>query len=130
MGFILDQPYQIQGWRLLALYHMLQLEILGMRHSSGRRASVEIRKVLLAEKLAVPRDRAALLEEYAKYLHAKDLLKRISPQDPCPHGFYNYCAVCGPLTRVTEATDERIDRMHGRTPPRNDGTDEPYLKDA
>lgn len=108
-SFILDQPQQIHAWQLLAFYHMLKLEIKGMHHSSGRRASVFIRRLLLKERKPAPRNREDLLQEYEKYLVENGILvidlagvvSDVRPQEPCPHGFYNYCSVCGALSKVT-----------------------------
>ncbi|MGH7745386.1 MAG: hypothetical protein ACREQ5_11430, partial [Candidatus Dormibacteria bacterium] len=63
----------IDAWRLLALYHMLALEIAGMHHSSGRRASVEIRKVMGSQTM----NRQQLHNQFAKWLREKGILSDV-----------------------------------------------------
>lgn len=67
-GFILTTPDQIQAWRLLAFSHMLELEMKGMHHSRGLRASVWIRAILKDAKRPAPRLLSDLHQEYEKYL--------------------------------------------------------------
>ena len=55
-------------FRLIALKHALRLELLGMRHSSGRRASVEVRRVLTQAGIKPARDRATLRDQFEAWL--------------------------------------------------------------
>lgn len=74
---MITEPHQINAWRLLALYHMLKLELKGMHHSSGLRASVAIRQFLQQAQLPHPQSRTALLKEYQKCLIGKGILQPI-----------------------------------------------------
>lgn len=58
----------IHQFRLVALKHALKLEVLGMHHSSGRRASVEVRKVLTGAGVKPARSLATLLDQYQRWL--------------------------------------------------------------
>ena len=57
-----------QFFRLLALRGSLKLEMLGMRHSSGRRASVEIRRTLTALGRKAPQQILGLTVEFERYI--------------------------------------------------------------
>lgn len=58
----------VAQFRLVVLKSALRLESKGMRHSSGRRASVEVRKVLTQAGIKPARGLDALLAQYEKWL--------------------------------------------------------------
>lgn len=62
---VVSQP---EAFRLLALKQALKLELIGMRHSSGKRASTAVRQVLKDAGRPSPRQLVPLLAEYETYI--------------------------------------------------------------
>lgn len=59
---------QTKNFQLVALKSALRLEIAGMRHSSGRRASVQVRKILADAGIKPVRDLRNLAAQYGQWL--------------------------------------------------------------
>lgn len=75
VGTIDSTPTGPEAFRLLALKSALKLEILGMKHSSGRRASVTVRDILdRAGWPTVPTKLKPLLAQYEDYLRSLNVL--------------------------------------------------------
>lgn len=64
---ILTGP-DVQKFHLLVLKSALRLENRGLRHSSGRRASVEVRKVLERAGIKPAKNKILLLEQFERFL--------------------------------------------------------------
>lgn len=62
---------QTKMFQLVVLKSALRLEIIGMRHSSGRRASVQIRKLLANAGIKPARDLRALADQYGQWLESQ-----------------------------------------------------------
>ena len=58
----------VAQFRLVVLKSALRLESKGMRHSSGNRASVEVRRILSEAGIKPARTLDALLSQYEKWL--------------------------------------------------------------
>jgi hypothetical protein len=71
---VAETPEQVAGYRLLAIRAMLKLELVGMRHSRGTRASILARDVLKAAGKKAPAKLADLAPAYAEHLRALGIL--------------------------------------------------------
>lgn len=58
----------IQKFHLLTLKSALRLETIGMKHSSGRRASVVVRGILAKAGITPCKNKVQLLEQFEKFL--------------------------------------------------------------
>ncbi len=69
-----DTPEAIAAYRLLAIRAMLKLELVGMRHSRGTRASTLARDVLKAAGKKAPAKLAELHAVYGDHLRELGIL--------------------------------------------------------
>jgi hypothetical protein len=75
---IAETPEQILGFQLLAMRSALRLESVGMRHSSGKRVSVEVRTMLKGKGLLAPSDLGELQTAFSDYLRSIGVLAPVS----------------------------------------------------
>ena len=64
---ILTGP-DVQKFHLIVLKSALRLETRGLSHSSGRRASVEVRKVLERAGIKPAKNKILLLKQFERFL--------------------------------------------------------------
>jgi len=62
MGIMLNTPEQIEGFRLLTMYHALKLETLGLKHSRG---SVY---ALIKKEFHLKGNKVSVLEQFGKLI--------------------------------------------------------------
>ena len=62
MGLILNTPEQIEGFRLLTMYHALKLETLGLKNSRG---SVY---ALIKKEFSLKGNKQSVLEQFGKLI--------------------------------------------------------------
>ena len=62
MGIMLNTPEQIEGFRLLTLYHALKLETLGLKHSRG---SVY---ALIKKQFGLKGNKQSVLDQFGKLI--------------------------------------------------------------
>ena len=77
--FVITGKDNIEMWRLLSIKSALKLEILGMRHSSGRSVAVVVRKILAEAGIVPKRLKRELLGQFSEHIIVSSPLPLASP---------------------------------------------------
>ena len=72
MSVVLDTPSKIEAYRLLVLKAAMKLELVGMRHSSGKSVCADVKRTYGFK--AKRGDKQAIFDQYCTMLREKGVL--------------------------------------------------------